>query len=161
MSIFLLCSLNDAQSHNKHTSFGAAPVKVTPSTQLYERWVPRRRALPPASDVQDTAGGSGRCRAAANGPGADNERKPPSVEAEQMGPRLTDNAWDRVWTAPYSSLGYYFYLAKNALNWLRVTVKPFIISAVKRLITINCIQNKSFCLHSICVCAVFIYYVYI
>ncbi len=28
------------------------------------------------------------------------------------------------------------------------------ISAVKRLITINHIQNKSFCLHNICVCTV-------
>ncbi len=34
------------------------------------------------------------------------------------------------------------------------------ISAVKRLITINHIQNKSFCLHNICVCTVYIYYVY-
>lgn len=51
-----------------------------------------------------TAGGSGRCRAAANGSGADYERKPPSVEAEQMGLRLTDSAWERVWTAPSSSL---------------------------------------------------------
>ncbi len=35
------------------------------------------------------------------------------------------------------------------------------ISAVKRLIVINRIQNKSFCLHNICVCTVYIYYVYI
>ncbi len=35
------------------------------------------------------------------------------------------------------------------------------ISAVKRLIVINRIQNKSFCLHNICVCVVYIYYVYI
>ncbi len=34
------------------------------------------------------------------------------------------------------------------------------ISAVKRLIAINRIQNKS-CLHNICMCAVYIYYVYI
>ncbi len=34
-------------------------------------------------------------------------------------------------------------------------------SAVKRLIVINHIQNKSFCLHNICVCTVYIYYVYI
>ncbi len=34
-------------------------------------------------------------------------------------------------------------------------------SAVKRLITINHIQNKSFCLHNIWVCTVYIYYVYI
>ncbi len=33
--------------------------------------------------------------------------------------------------------------------------------AVKRLIEINRIQNKSFCLHNICVCSVYIYYVYI
>ncbi len=37
----------------------------------------------------------------------------------------------------------------------------FFISAVKRLIMINCIQNKSFCLHNICMCTVYIYYVYI
>ncbi len=36
-----------------------------------------------------------------------------------------------------------------------------IFSAVKRLITINHIQNKSFYLHNICVCSVYIYYVYI
>ncbi len=34
-------------------------------------------------------------------------------------------------------------------------------SAVKRLIAINRIQNKSFCLHNICVCTVDIYYAYI
>ncbi len=34
------------------------------------------------------------------------------------------------------------------------------ISAVKRLITINRIQNKSFCLH-ICVYTLYIYYVYL
>ncbi len=33
-------------------------------------------------------------------------------------------------------------------------------SAVKLLIVINRIQNKSFCLHNICVCTVYIYYVY-
>ncbi len=37
----------------------------------------------------------------------------------------------------------------------------FYFSAVKWLIVINRIQNKSFCLHNICVCTVFIYYVYI
>ncbi len=35
------------------------------------------------------------------------------------------------------------------------------ISAVKQLITINHIQIKSYCLHNICVCTVYIYYVYI
>ncbi len=35
------------------------------------------------------------------------------------------------------------------------------VSAVKWLITISRIQNKSFCLHNKCVCAVYIYYVYI
>ncbi len=35
------------------------------------------------------------------------------------------------------------------------------ISDVKLLIAINRIQNKSFCLHNICMCAVYIYYVYI
>ncbi len=33
--------------------------------------------------------------------------------------------------------------------------------AVKRFIVINCIQNKSFCLHNICTSTVFIYYVYL
>ncbi len=37
----------------------------------------------------------------------------------------------------------------------------FIFSAVKRLIAINHIQNKRFCLHNIYVCYVYIYYVYI
>ncbi len=36
-----------------------------------------------------------------------------------------------------------------------------IISAVKRLIAINRIQNKSFCLNNIWVCSMYIYYVYI
>ncbi len=36
------------------------------------------------------------------------------------------------------------------------------INAVKRLIVINRIQNKSFCLHSICVCmCIFIMYIQI
>ncbi len=35
------------------------------------------------------------------------------------------------------------------------------ISAVKRLIAINHIQNESFCLHDVCMCIVYIYYVYI
>ncbi len=34
------------------------------------------------------------------------------------------------------------------------------ISGVKRLIAINCIQNISFSLHNICLCTVYIYYVY-
>ncbi len=33
------------------------------------------------------------------------------------------------------------------------------ISAVK--VAVNHIQNKSFCLHNICVCTVYIYFVYI
>ncbi len=35
------------------------------------------------------------------------------------------------------------------------------ISAVKQLIAINHIQNKSFCLHNMCVYTVYIYYEYI
>ncbi len=35
------------------------------------------------------------------------------------------------------------------------------ISGVKRLIAINRIHNIHFCLHNICVCTVYIYYVYI
>ncbi len=35
--------------------------------------------------------------------------------------------------------------------------KSVIISAVKRLITINRIQNKSVCLHYICMCTVYNY----
>ncbi len=34
-------------------------------------------------------------------------------------------------------------------------------SAVKRLIVINHIQNKSYCLHNVCVYAVYIYYGYV
>ncbi len=41
------------------------------------------------------------------------------------------------------------------------TVTHIVSSAVKRLIAINRIQNKYVCLHNICMCAVFIYYVYI
>ncbi len=37
----------------------------------------------------------------------------------------------------------------------------YCISAVKRLIVINRIQNKSFYLHNISVCTVYIYYLYI
>ncbi len=36
-----------------------------------------------------------------------------------------------------------------------------VFSAVKRLNAINRIQNKSFCSPKICVCAVYMYYVYI
>ncbi len=35
------------------------------------------------------------------------------------------------------------------------------IYAVKRLIVINRIENKSFGLHNICVCSVYIYYAYL
>ncbi len=35
-----------------------------------------------------------------------------------------------------------------------------IFSAVKLLIVINCIQNKSFCLHKICVYCVFVFSLY-
>ncbi len=37
----------------------------------------------------------------------------------------------------------------------------FIFSAVKGLIDINHIENKSFCLHNICFVSMYIYYVYI
>ncbi len=52
---------------------------------------------------------------------------------------------------------------KNLFSCLSSAEKVLIvtISAVKRLIVINRIQNKSFCLHNICVCSVYIYYVYI
>ncbi len=40
-------------------------------------------------------------------------------------------------------------------------INYILISAVKWLIAINRIQNKSFCLHNIWVCTVYIYYVYI
>ncbi len=36
----------------------------------------------------------------------------------------------------------------------------YIFSAVKSLIVINHISNKSFSLYNICVCTVYIYYVY-
>ncbi len=50
----------------------------------------------------------------------------------------------------------------DLIKYIYVYIYIYIyISAVKRLIAINCIQNKSFCLHKICVCAVYIYYAYI
>ncbi len=39
----------------------------------------------------------------------------------------------------------------------RIQKKYIIFSAVKRLIVINRIQNKSFCLHNICVCVYCVY----
>ncbi len=36
-------------------------------------------------------------------------------------------------------------------------VKCLKTSAVKRLIAINCIQNKSFCLHNVCIFIMYIY----
>ncbi len=50
----------------------------------------------------------------------------------------------------------YTFSFKNNNNILIIIIT----SAVIRLIAINHIQNKSFCLH-ICMCAVIIYYVYI
>ncbi len=47
------------------------------------------------------------------------------------------------------------------INCYVIIFNDFFYSAVKWLIAINRIQNKSFCLHSICVCTVYIYYVYI
>ncbi len=44
-------------------------------------------------------------------------------------------------------------------HYLQVVLKN--ISAIKCLITINLIQNESFCLHNICMCTVYICYVYI
>ncbi len=60
-------------------------------------------------------------------------------------------------------------LLKKNLKQLNVNINAFqntkktIVksSAVKWIITINLIQNKSFCLHNICIFTVFIYYVYI
>ncbi len=37
----------------------------------------------------------------------------------------------------------------------------FISSAIIRLIAINHIQNKRFCLHNVCLCCLFIMYIYI
>ncbi len=56
-----------------------------------------------------------------------------------------------------------FIQQKNELNWSNVTVKTFTllrISAVKRLIVINRIQNNSFCLHNMCVCCVYLLGIY-
>ncbi len=56
---------------------------------------------------------------------------------------------------------------KNLLAVYNHTLHPLsnkqkeISSVVKRLIAINRIQNKSFCLHNMCMCNVIIYYVYI
>ncbi len=60
-------------------------------------------------------------------------------------------------------------LLKKNLKQLNVNINAFqntkkvIVrsSAVKWIITITHIQNKSFCLHNICIFTVFIYYVYI
>ncbi len=59
-----------------------------------------------------------------------------------------------------------FLLQKCMVKWRYISVitveddcKYF--SAVKQLIIINHIQNNSFCLHNICVHAVYIYYAYI
>ncbi len=51
------------------------------------------------------------------------------------------------------------YAAKYSSNLKYMNLN--IISAVKRLIAIYHIQNKSFCLHNICVLFVFIMYLYI
>ncbi len=51
---------------------------------------------------------------------------------------------------------YYFYLAKYAFNLLKVTVKPFIISAVKRLIASK-IKYYSYIVY-VCVLCLFIMY---
>ncbi len=44
---------------------------------------------------------------------------------------------------------------------LNCAIKSILFSAAKKWIAINRIQNKSFCLHNICVCTVCIYYAYI
>jgi len=49
---------------------------------------------------------------------------------------------------------------QNNSTTKKTDMKYNIISVVKRLIAINRIQNKSFYLHNICVCTVYIYYVY-
>ncbi len=56
--------------------------------------------------------------------------------------------------------GQYFQICQVFLILLATTVYIYF-SAVRRLIVINHIQNKSFCLNNICVCSVYIYYVYI
>ncbi len=48
----------------------------------------------------------------------------------------------------------------QCIFWNKNENKQKIISAVKLLIAINRIQNKSFCLHNIWVWTVYIYYVY-
>ncbi len=62
-------------------------------------------------------------------------------------------------------LNEYWSLDQNTVkkNQKQVTAckQMHISSAVKRLIAINHIQNKTFCLHNICMCTVFIYYVFI
>ncbi len=68
----------------------------------------------------------------------------------------------------WSNFNDHIYKKNVLLSWLYavydysiwrldLNVNLDISSAVKRLI----IQNKSFCLHNICMCAVYIYYVYI
>ncbi len=55
---------------------------------------------------------------------------------------------------------YDFILNIYLKNIFAIIIYYIIFSAVKQLIVINCIQNKSFCLHNTCMCAVYIYYVY-
>ncbi len=46
-------------------------------------------------------------------------------------------------------------------SFVVVSAHQILINAVKRLIAINHLQNKSFCLHNIYVCTVYIYYAHI
>ncbi len=48
-----------------------------------------------------------------------------------------------------------------AITGIHLIMKYIKISAVKRLIAMNRVQNKSICLHNICVCTVYIYYVFV
>ncbi len=62
-----------------------------------------------------------------------------------------------IYIKKYVILSWLYAVYDYSIWRLDLNVNLDISSAVKRLI----IQNKRFCLHNICMCAVYIYYVYI
>ncbi len=74
--------------------------------------------------------------------------------------RVKIRVWVRV-TCIELCIIYCMYIIYCKYMKNKVCVYIYIYSAVKRLIAINRIQNKGFCLRNIHVCTVYIYYVYI
>ncbi len=71
-----------------------------------------------------------------------------------------------IFTAFFDHIYQEIYIFGHVCMYVCVCIYIYIyiyiyISAVKRLIAINCIQNKKNSLHRKCVCNVYIYYVYI